>query len=154
MKKFFNRGCFLLMVAMMSWIIMDKITEDARFAVYNNAQANAEREYEVLVATRVAQEYADPLVCLAEQLASENAMFTEVIDRARSIVADKTVELAQTKEALSDSIELLQEQIAENNRYIDQIQELEHLVNQLMAKIPEGERPAYTPEGGFDSIYN
>jgi len=154
MKKFFNGGCFLLMVAVLSWIISDKIYEEEQVARFNNAQARAEREFEVMVATREAQEYAAPLVALSEQLASENAMFTKVVDRARDIVVEKDIELAQTREALKDAIELLQDQINENNRCVDEIRELERLVYRLMEKIPRGERPNYTPEDGFDPLYN
>jgi hypothetical protein len=154
MKKFFNCCYLMLLASMMSWIISDKLYDDARVARYDNAQARVEREFEVVVATREAQEYAAPIVQLSEQLASENAMFTEVIDRARALVIDKEAELTQTKEALKDSIELLQDQITENNRCVDEIRELERLVYLLMEKIPEGDRPNYTPDGGFDPLYN
>jgi hypothetical protein len=104
-----------------------------------------------------AQDFSMPLIGLSEQLARENAMFTEVIDRARDIVTTKELELAQTKESLNSSIELLQEQIVENNRCVDEIRSLEdrvrmlqRTVDKLVSKIPDSVDVEYP----YDPTYN
>jgi thiamine kinase-like enzyme len=102
------------------------------------------------------QDYAKPFVVLSSQLANENAMFTKVIDRAREVVDEKTIELARTKEALSNSIELLQDQITENNLCVDeirdledQIKELNKVVSRLLEKLPDAGR-----EDPCDTVFN
>lgn len=142
MKIFYQVALAVVLLVVMLVVLgqikaLEKTQRDDRARI-NSAMACVE-------ATREAQEYAAPLIALSEQLAHENAMFTEVIDRARTLVQERDVELAQTKEALSDAVKLLQGQISENNQCVDRIRELERLVYQLLDKIPEGERPAVMP---------
>ncbi len=132
------------------WTVMAEIDRVKFVARVRDAETN-------VAAIADAQDFAAPLVALSEQLARENAMFTQVIDRARDLVTAKEIELAQTKESLHSSIELLQEQIVENNECIDEIRDLESqirklcgTVDRLMKKIPNSEDVKYP----YDPNYN
>lgn len=144
---------FALIIGILTWTATLEFNRAATITEVANIQQKLYREAGRIEATKEAQEYAAPLVALSEQLANENAMFTEILDRARAAVNAKNVELTQTKEALNESIEMLKEQIDENNVCIDRIRQLEDFVSQLMAKIPESERPTL-PDNRFDSSYN
>lgn len=131
----------ILIVAVLTWTVTLEINRSATIAEVASIHQSLDMDARLIGATKEAQEYAAPIVALSVQLASENAMFTEVLDRARAAVNAKDLELAQTKEALNESVEMLKEQIDENNVCIDRIRQLEDFVSQLMAKIPESERP-------------
>jgi chromosome segregation ATPase len=150
MKFFLRLIPAILVAALLGWSIMSEIQQEKLLSRLNDAEANVD-------AIADAQDFAMPLIGLSEQLARENAMFTQVIDRARDIVTAKDLELVQTKESLNSSIELLQEQIVENNRCVDEIRALEsHIralrrtVNELMSKIPDAGVLDYP----YDPAYN
>lgn len=140
----------MLVAALLGWNVMAHIDNESFLSRVRDAETN-------VAAVADAQDFARPLVGLSEQLARENAMFTQVIDRARDIVTAKDIELAETKEALNSSIELLQEQIVENNRCVDEIRDLEdrirmlrRTVAELVSKIPDSEDTEYP----YDPAYN
>lgn len=149
--KFSLRLTTAMMVAfLIGWNLISAIDNEKFLSKVRDAQT-------IVDATADAQDFAMPLVALSEQLARENAMFTQVIDRARDIVTEKEIELAATKDALNSSIELLQEQIVENNHCVDEIRSLERTirdlnaaVDRLMKKIPD----AVDAESPYDSNYN
>ncbi len=150
MKTLFVSLLAITMVFTISWTVIAEIDRAKFVARVGDAQAKVD-------AIAAAQDFAMPLVELSEQLARENAMFTQVIDRARDIVTAKEIELAQVKESLHSSIELLQEQIVENNECIDEIRDLESqirklcgTVDRLMKKIPNSEDIQYP----YDPNYN
>ncbi len=132
-----------LVATLLCWNILAEIKREKLLSRLNNAAANVD-------AIADAQDFAMPLIGLSEQLACENAMFTEVIDRARDIVTTKELELVLIKESLNSSIELLQDQIVENNRCVDEIRALEdrirvlrRTVDELVSKIPTAEDMEY-----------
>ncbi len=140
----------MLVAALLGWSIAAEINQEKLLSRLTDAETN-------VAAIADAQDFAAPLVSLSEQLARENAMFTQVIDRARDIVTAKEIELVQTKESLNSSIELLQEQIVENNKCVDEIRDLEdrikelcRTVDRLMKKIPNSEDVKYP----YDPNYN
>lgn len=142
MFKALYEGVFLaLLCTTLTWVAYTEITRSEQLAEIRSAQQQVEREMERIEAVKTAQEHAEPVLRLAEQLARENAMFNSVVEKARQIVVKKSDELERTKEALSHSVELLKEQIEENNRCVDHIRKLEEFIRELMEKIPEGERP-------------
>ena len=144
MKIFCYLICFLLSFSV-AWNAWTYTNHEEFLSRVCDAQANVD-------AIADAQDYAGPLVALSEQLASENAMFTQVVDRARDTVTAKELELVQTREALNSAIELLQEQIVENNQCVDEIRDLEdqimklsRTVEFLMTKIPNAFDYPYDP---------
>lgn len=132
-----------LLAFALGWTVVIEYERATFLVSVNNAQASID-------AIADAQNFAMPLIALSEQLARENAMFTQVIDRARDLVRTKETELVQTKEALNSSVELLQEQTVTNNECIaeilgleDQIRTLCRTVDRLMAKIPDSKDREY-----------
>jgi len=157
MKIFFRALLVGVVLGMLSWVGTCEYYRAACMKQVWDTQARAERELVMVESLRGAQQYATPVLEMAAQLAEENAMFTEVIDRARDLVREKEEELARTKQALSDSIELLQDQIEENNDCVDEIRSLEarirelyRTINELMEKIPNPEDVEYP----YDPAYN
>jgi len=116
------------------WIGYLEVTRASQLAEITNATQTLRRESELIAATRVAQQYAQPLV-------RQNTMFMKDMEHARAIVKGQTVDLEQTRQALNNSMELLQDQIEESNDCVDHIRKLERFIRELMEKIPEGERP-------------
>lgn len=150
MKMLFVSLLAFTMAFTVGWTVMAEIDRTMFVARVSNAQANVD-------AIADAQDFAMPLVALSEQLARENAMFTQVIDRARDIVKAKEIELSLARESLNSSIELLQEQIVENNECADEIRDLEdrvrdlcRTIDRLMKKIPNSEDREYP----YDPNYN
>lgn len=129
-----------LLAFIVGWVVVSEHDRARLLKRVGDAQANIDSIAD-------AQDFAMPLVVLSEQLARENAMFTKIIDRARDTVASKDIELVSTKEALTSSVELLQEQITENNQCLEKIQDLEdsirllrQTVNRLLSKLPDLEQ--------------
>jgi hypothetical protein len=153
MLTLYRIGMAVLLTGVIAFTATLELNRSATIAEVTDIQQKLEREADFIEATKAAQEYSAPLIALSEQLASENSMFTEVLDRARAAVAAKDLELIQTKEALNESVEMLSEQIDDNNNCVDRIRELEEFVAQLLAKIPEDDRPLL-PDDRFDPAYN
>jgi len=130
----------LLLSGMLGWVVVNETIRQTQLATLTSAYAQIDRETARIESVKEAQEYAEPIVALAEQLGRENVMFSASIDRARKLLIERTEELEQTREALSHSVQLLQDQIDENNRYIDYMQVQDSFIQQLLQKIPEGAR--------------
>ena len=133
-----NRLCQVLTTILLGvgagWVGYLEVTRATQLAEITSAARILERESALMEATCAAQEYSQPLV-------HQNTMFMRGMERARTIVHSQTVELEQTREALNNSMELLQDQIEENNDCVDHIRKLESFIWELMEKIPENERP-------------
>jgi len=140
MRILFYAIIALLLSGMFSWIVVSETTRQKQLATVTSARAQIDQEMVRIKSVKEAQEYAEPIVALAEQLGRENIMFSASIDRARKLLIERTEELKQTREALSHSVQLLQDQIDENNRYIDYMQVQDKFIQQLLQKIPEGDR--------------
>lgn len=136
-----NRILGILFCVTLIWVAYTESTRYMQLAEINDAQQCIEREMKQVEAVKVAQERAEPLIRLAEQLAHENAMFNSILEKARQTVKMQADELEQTKEALNHAIDLLKEQIEENNRCVDYIRKLEDFINVLLEKIPANSQP-------------
>lgn len=94
------------------------------------------RETSRISAVQDAQNYAAPILRVTENLSDENKMLRVTVIEAKKIVAGVHEENEQTKKALHDSVKMLSEQIAENNRCVDRIRQLERFIASLLKKIP------------------
>jgi len=103
------------------------------------------RETSRILAVQDAQNYAAPILRVSENLSDENKMLRVTVIEAKKIVASVHEENEQTKKALHDSVKMLSEQIAENNRCVDYIRKLERLVASLLKKIPGSDMPEPIP---------
>jgi len=140
MRMLYHAVTALLLSGMLGWVVVNETIRQTQLATLTSAYAQIDRETARIESVKEAQEYAEPIVALAEQLGRENVMFSASIDRARKLLIERTEELEQTREALSHSVQLLQDQIDENNRYIDYMQVQDSFIQQLLQKIPEGAR--------------
>jgi len=105
-----------------------------QMARFDARLSGIDREYEQLAAIRQAQEYAQPIVQLSEQLAAENATFTQVINRARTLLRDKDSELAASREALQQAVASLREQAEDFYAVQEQLKLALERVSQLQAE--------------------
>ena len=98
------------------------------------AQKDVERvnEYQIF-ATKTAD--------IAGNVILENLEMRKTVSNARETVQRLNTELDATKNALADSVKLLQAQLAENTNLREQLDSLQILINTLMPKIPNADRP-------------
>ena len=76
-----------------------------------------------------------PMAATVEHLANTNQVLNDRVDRAREIVAELDEANTRLKESLRQSTEMLTDQINENNKLQDQLEQLQHSIMILELKI-------------------
>lgn len=117
------------------------VNREATLARIHNGEARVQRELEVIAATKAAQLYAAPALEIADNLSTENAQLQCTLMGATEKISDLEIELATTKEALEDSVKLIQDGVDQSEFYMKHIQYLERLLDDIISKLPEDQRP-------------
>jgi len=126
----------VLLVGLTSFVCVEVSTHRAQQQKVFDGYSYNVRETGRILAVQDAQNYATPILRVAENLSDENKMLRVTVAEAKRIVAGVHEENEQTKKALHDSIKMLGAQIEENNRCVDLIRQLEQLVASLLERLP------------------
>jgi len=139
LNKLISGLMVLFLVAGIGGVGYEVVLREATNIRVQRILSDAERIREDAILLSVSQAYAAPALEIADNLSTENSQLQRTLMAASERINELELVLATAHRTLEASVRSLQDQIEEGEFYMEHIEYLENLLDDLIDKLPEGE---------------